>query len=53
MAVPLIEKGVVVVAVGYDIAPKGSLFILKLLLFLGKENVSVTPPPVIFHMLFR
>lgn len=28
MAVPLIDKGVVVVAVGYDIAPKGSLFIL-------------------------
>lgn len=27
MAVPLVEKGVVVVAVGYDIAPKGSLFI--------------------------
>lgn len=23
MAVPLIDKGVVVVAVGYDIAPKG------------------------------
>lgn len=27
MAVPLIDKGVVVVAVGYDIAPKGSLSI--------------------------
>lgn len=27
MAVPLVDKGVVVVAVGYDIAPKGlSLF---------------------------
>lgn len=27
MAVPLIDKGVVVVAVGYDIAPKGSFSI--------------------------
>lgn len=26
MAVPLIDKGVVVVAVGYDIAPKGRVF---------------------------
>ena len=26
MAVPLVDKGVVVVAVGYDIAPKGRLF---------------------------
>lgn len=25
MAVPLVDKGVVVVAVGYDIAPKGML----------------------------
>lgn len=26
MAVPLVDKGVVVVAVGYDIAPKGGVF---------------------------
>lgn len=26
MAVPLVDKGVVVVAVGYDIAPKGRVF---------------------------
>lgn len=26
MAVPLVDKGVVVVAVGYDIAPKGRIF---------------------------
>lgn len=26
MAVPLVDKGVVVVAVGYDIAPKGRFF---------------------------
>lgn len=26
MAVPLIDKGVAVVAVGYDIAPKGRVF---------------------------
>lgn len=52
MAVPLIEKGVVVVAVGYDIAPKGSLLTLKLLLSLRKENVTASPP-VICHMFFR
>lgn len=30
MAVPLTAKGVVLVAVGYDIAPKGSLFLSDL-----------------------
>lgn len=35
MAVPLVDKGVVVVAVGYDIAPKGES------LYISGELVSV------------
>lgn len=40
MAVPLIDKGVVVVAVGYDIAPKGRVMscLAVLFLLLGKEG---------------
>lgn len=34
MAVPLVDKGVVVVAVGYDIAPKGRVFSFLTVLFL-------------------
>lgn len=34
MAVPLVDKGVVVVAVGYDIAPKGRVFSFLTTLFL-------------------
>lgn len=34
MAVPLIDKGVVVVAVSYDIAPKGKVFPFRTVLFL-------------------
>lgn len=32
MAVPLVDKGVVVVAVGYDIAPKGDCLLVFYLL---------------------
>lgn len=40
MAVPLVDKGVVVVAVGYDIAPKGRVFsfLMKLCLLMGKDG---------------
>lgn len=33
MAVPLVDKGVVVVAVDYDIAPKGRVFLFLTELF--------------------
>lgn len=41
MAVPLVDKGVVVVAVDYDIAPKGrALSVLtKLFLFLKQKYI--------------
>lgn len=43
MAVPLMDKGVVVVAVGYDIAPKGRCFFFDFLtmltLFSGKDGM--------------
>lgn len=60
MAVPLIDKGVVVVAVGYDIAPKGRVFFLFLtalfLLFgaVPKESVRIsTFNMCLFHFFFR
>lgn len=44
MAVPLIEKGVVVVAVGYDIAPKGKVVSSQLVLISRKQNMSTFYP---------
>uniref|UniRef100_A0A3P9H3L9 Arylformamidase n=1 Tax=Oryzias latipes TaxID=8090 RepID=A0A3P9H3L9_ORYLA len=44
LAVPLIEKGVVVVAVGYDIAPKGKVVSSQLVLISRKPNMSTFYP---------
>lgn len=54
MAVPLIDKGVVVVAVGYDIAPKGRVFCFRQCcrarrLCEDDFNLQHVPPSLLFR----